>query len=114
MAPRKMVSSIPTDNNRIGRFRILLKELRLILLASVKSSRTRPISAMNSKNLILSLISNDTGEKNGTSIPAKVKIIGPVMILRPSSLDARLYKKINKIKIIARNIVTPSIRYHCL
>jgi len=105
MAPRKMESSIPIDNNRIGRFRILLKELRLILLASVKSNRTRPISAINSKVFWSVSSSRKFGRNRGTKIPAMVNTIGPVMIVRSSLFEIRLYKKTKEMKIIARSMI---------
>ena len=77
-APRKIVSSMPVLNKRIGRFPMLRKSLKSVRLASVKSSNTRPISARRRKRFALNPTSSSVGSTGNMSIPATVNTMGAV------------------------------------
>ena len=104
-APRTIVSNIPALSNRAGRFLMLRKTFRSVRLASVKSSITRPTSAMWSAALAVNPALKIPCKAGNMSIPATVNTMGAVTIVRSIRRDNRLYRKRSETKK-ARGIIS--------
>ena len=88
--PSRMVNSMPMLNSRSGSRSLLFRVVRLMWVASVKSSITRPTSAMRRK-LSRSTFGWPMPETVRTSaMPPAVKRIGAVTMVRESRLEMRL------------------------
>lgn len=108
--PRRIVSNIPMLNRRVGRLRIFFNIRSPVRLASVKSSSTRPTSAIfRNTSRPISRICNSNGTIL-TRIPAAVNTIGAVIILFSRRPETRLYKSTSMMNALM-SIIFQTILY---
>lgn len=102
--PSAMVTNMPILNKRSGRLPTLRRITSLVRLASVKRSKTRPGSARLRKTFALNPAFWIDGREEDISIPATVKTMGGVRIVRSNRPDTRLKTKKSETKMARRNI----------